>query len=69
MEAVTIYVKNKEDIQFLYKVLEYFDFVVLPEKQATEQVEESYDFFASAGIWRNREITQEDLRAKAWKRS
>ena len=69
MEAVTIYVKNKEYIKFLYKVLEYFDFVVLPHKQTIEKTEESYDFFASAGIWKDREITQDELRAKAWNRS
>ncbi|MCG8310707.1 MAG: hypothetical protein MI975_25180 [Cytophagales bacterium] len=28
-----------------------------------------YDFFASAGLWKNRNINADELRKNAWKRS
>ncbi len=68
MESLTIFVKNREQIDFLYQFLQHLDFVVMPT--TTKQIEETtdYDFFKSAGLWKNREITQDELRAKAWKK-
>jgi len=68
MESLTIYVKNREQIDFLYQFLQHLDFVVMPS--ATKQIVKTkeYDFFKSAGLWKNRKITQDDLRARAWKK-
>ena len=74
MESLTIYVKDKEKIDFLYQFLQHLDFVIMPSntmnssslKQNVKAKE--YDFFKSAGLWESRNITQDDLRARAWKK-
>ncbi|RLD73988.1 MAG: hypothetical protein DRJ10_17285 [Bacteroidetes bacterium] len=68
METLTIKVKNKERLLFLYEVLRYYDFVELPDLSEITQDISKHDFFQSAGLWKNRDITQEALREKAWKR-
>jgi len=68
MESLTIYVKNREQIDFLYQFLQHLDFVVMPSTTKQIVKTKEYDFFKSAGLWKNREITQDDLRARAWKR-
>ncbi len=68
METLTIKVKNKERLLFLYEVLRYYDFVELPDLDIIEKKENKHDFFASAGIWKDRDITQEKLRKRAWNR-
>ncbi len=71
MESLTIYIKNKEQVYLLNQLLQHLDFVVMPlevkKKNTTKHNEHS--IFSSAGIWANRDITQEDLRTKAWKRN
>lgn len=69
METLTIKVKNKERLIFLYEVLRYYDFVELPDLQDVETKDDKCDFFQSAGIWKERDITQETLRKKAWNKS
>jgi hypothetical protein len=70
MESLTIYVKNSEQIDFLYQFLQHLDFVVMPVNKAkrVKAKPKEYSIFSSAGIWANRSITQEELRAKAWKK-
>jgi|JFJP01.1.fsa_nt_gi hypothetical protein len=68
MESLTIYVKNREQIDFLYQFLQHLDFVVMPSTTKQIVKTKEYDFFKSAGLWKNREITQDDLRTRAWKR-
>lgn len=68
METLIIKVKNKERLMFIYEMLRYYDFVELPELQDVTESKEHYNFFQSAGIWKNRDISQETLREKAWKR-
>ncbi len=69
METLTIKVKNKERLMFLYEILRYYDFVELPELQKSTIEKTKHDFFHSAGMWKDRDITQETLRKKAWKKS
>jgi hypothetical protein len=68
MESITIYVKDKKQIGFLYQLLQHIDFVVMPYAAKQKAKNKGYDFFKSAGLWENRDITQHDLRAKAGKR-
>ena len=69
METLTIKVKNKERLLFIYEILKSFDFVELPEIGKPPANEGTHDFFSSAGLWKDRDISQENLRKKAWKRS
>ena len=71
MESLTIYIKNKEQVDLLNQFLQHLDFVVMPAtitKKGNGKRKE-HSIFSSAGIWANRNITQEELRAKAWNRS
>ena len=68
METLTIKVKNKERLPFLYEMLRYFDFIELQNVSIEQPQRKEHDFFMSAGLWKNRDITQELLRRKAWKR-
>jgi hypothetical protein len=71
MESLTIYIKDKTQIDFLCQFLQHLDFVVMPTniKKKTVLKHKDYSIFNSAGIWANRNITQESLRAKAWKKA
>jgi hypothetical protein len=69
MESITIYVKDREKIELLNRFLRHLDFVVMPDitnKQVSNNKE--YDFFKSSGLWENRNVSIDDLRARAWKK-
>ena len=68
MESITIYVKDKEQIGFLNQLLQHLDFVVMPAGSKQIAKNKAYNFFKSAGLWEDRNITQDDLRTRAWKR-
>ena len=67
METLTIKVKNRERLLFLYRLLKYFDFVELPEMKDETGASSKGDFFTIAGIWKDREVSQESIRKKAWR--
>ena len=73
MESITLFVKNKDQVNLLYQFLKHIDFVVFPKvKKKTTSKELKFPkhcIFNSAGLWENRTISQENLREKAWKRS
>ena len=68
MESLTIYVKDKKQIDLLSQFLQHLDFVVMPIQKTKKVIskDKEYSIFNSAGIWANRSISQEELRAKAW---
>ena len=69
MEQITIHVKNKEKAELLLQLLRSLDFIdVVRIEDHTVTEESEADFFAMAGIWQGREITQESLRQMAWPR-
>ena len=68
METLIIKVKNKERLMFLYEMLSYYDFIELPKLKNKVDKKTKHDFFESAGMWKDRDITQETLRNKAWKK-
>jgi hypothetical protein len=69
MEQITIRVQNKEKAQLLSDLLRSLDFVVTVETSDDLRAEKGDDdFFALAGLWADRDITQESLRQQAWPR-
>ena len=68
MEKITLMLKNQRKSKALLEVLEQLDFVEVL-KPAIRKNGDKYDFFKSAGIWKKRSITAEELRKKAWKRN
>jgi hypothetical protein len=50
MESLTIYVKNKRQIDLLNQFLQHLDFVVMPSNSMQNAKKKEYDFFKSAGL-------------------
>lgn len=67
MEKIILTIKDDRKKNFLLELLKQFDFIEV--QKTTEKKADQYDFFASAGLWKNRDITANQLREQAWKRS
>lgn len=69
MEQITIRVQNKEKARLLFDLLRSLDFVeTIESTNEPEKDETNEDFFALAGLWADRDMTQDSLRQKAWPR-
>ena len=68
METLTIKIKDKERLKFIYEILSHFDFVELPERVFSKHSKNEHDFFSSAGLWQDRDISIKSLRNKAWEK-
>jgi len=66
MQKIILTIKDDKKVNFLMELLKQFDFIEI-NKSEQKQVED-YNFFASAGMWKNREIDAEQLRKQAWQR-
>ncbi len=72
----TIHIKNNKALEIL-KSLENIDFIEFIDKESEmtqikkikkRDKKDDEDFFGLAGIWKDRDITIESIREKAWKR-
>ncbi len=62
---LTIRIKDEEKGTHLIQLLQDLDFIEI-EKNIPEK---AYPFFQNiSGVWKNSQITLEELRKKAWKR-
>ncbi len=72
MDTITLKIKNKRKMNHLLTFLKDLDFVEVLQDTSnvkqSEKVADKGDFFALAGIWEDRDITADELRAKAWPR-
>ena len=75
MEQLIVQVANKQKAKMLSEILLALDFVdsivstTEKEQEFTLTKEHSQaekDFFATAGLWKNRDINAESLRQEAW---
>jgi len=66
MQKITLTIKDDKKVNFLMELLKQFDFIEI--KKSGQKQDEDYNFFASAGLWKNREIDAELLRRQAWQR-
>lgn len=75
MTEITIRSNNNIAIQKLIDFLQLFDFQIIKKREIQVDDEdedlpityaEEPDVLALAGIWKGRNITQEELRQKAW---
>ena len=66
MQKVTLTIKDDKKVNFLMELLKQFDFIEI--KKSDKSRMKNYNFFASAGMWKNREIDAEQLRRQAWQR-
>ena len=75
MEQIIIQVRDKETAVTLKKLLSTLDYIesIHSESEPAEPSEDSSDiqsddFFATAGMWQDRDVTLDSLRQKAWPR-
>ena len=75
MEQIMIQVKDRTKIEWLIHLLNGLDFVeisVVPNGvqtvEKTNTLVDEPDFFALAGIWKDREVTLDSIRKQAWAR-
>ena len=67
MQRITLTVKDDNKMNFLLELLKQFEFI---EVQKSEKKKKGkYDFFASAGLLKRRDIDSKKLRKDAWTRS
>ena len=67
MEKIILTIKDSRKKSFFLELLRQFDFIEI--QKATEKKTDQYNFFDSAGLWKGRDITANQLREQAWKRS
>jgi len=65
MHKIELTIKDESKVNLVLDWLKQFEFV---EVQRPKKKDRDYDFFASAGLWKGRDITAEELRKKAWGR-
>ncbi len=67
MEQIVIRVNNKKNTDMLFNLLRSLDFVESVKMDANgKQPIAKDDFFAMAGIWKDRDIDQASIRQAAW---
>lgn len=77
MPQITIQYSSPKTLKILTDLATYFNFKIIPQSVPEQPTDEqrsalpidfasSPDFTALAGIWKDKEITLEDLREKAW---
>ena len=66
MQKFTLTIKDDKKVNFLMELLKQFDFIEI--KKSGQKQDKDYNFFASAGMWKNRELDAEQLRRQAWQR-
>jgi len=72
METILIQIKNKENKDFLLNVLKHFKFISKIDDITDENFDKKSnltieDIKACFGIWKDRNITKEELRKKIWR--
>lgn len=67
MKKITLTIKDDKKTSFLMQLLEELDFIEI--QKSGQRLDEAYDFFASAGMWKGRDINARELRKQAWKRN
>lgn len=69
MDKIVLKIKDNSKLHFFLELLKQFDFVEVEKSTSKWRItDKQYDFFASAGMWKNREINASQFRDKAWKR-
>lgn len=67
MEKFILTINDQKKKNFFLELRKEFDFIEV--QKASSGKMDDYDFFESAGLWKNRDISANQLREKAWKRN
>jgi len=67
MQRITLTVKDDNKMNFLLELLRQFEFIEIQKSEKKKK--KDYNFFASAGLWKGRDIDSKQLRKEAWART
>ena len=68
METIVLNIKDHEKYVSFLQFIEQLDFIEIEKSVKEKGGNEKHDFFASAGMWKDKNIDAKELRAKAWNR-
>lgn len=68
MEPIILNIKDQAKYLSFLQFIQQLDFVEVEKPANNKVVTEKYDFFASAGLWKDKTIDAKELRTKAWNR-
>ena len=66
MDSLYITIKDSTKTGFIIELLEKLDFVEINRKKRDKRKNSKHDILNSAGIWKDRNISAEELRKEAW---
>ena len=68
METIVLNIKDHEKYVSFLQFIEQLDFIEIEKSAKIKNGSEKHDLFASAGMWKNKNIDGKELRARAWNR-
>jgi hypothetical protein len=68
MKTITLNIKDEAKYLSFLQFIEQLDFIELEKPAKKKSTVEKYDFFASAGLWKGKDIDAKKLRTRAWSR-
>jgi hypothetical protein len=68
METIVLNIKDEAKYLSFLQFVQQLDFVEVEKPAKKRSVAAKYDFFASAGLWKGKNLDAKELRAKAWNR-
>jgi hypothetical protein len=68
MDKILINIKDKSKAHIVVDLLKELSFIEFRELGKENRIRKASDFRELYGIWKDREVTLDDLRQKAWQR-
>ena len=68
METIVLNIKDQKKYLSFLQFVQTLDFVEVEKPAKKESVVKKKDFFAFAGLWKDKFIDAKELRTKAWNR-
>jgi hypothetical protein len=68
MDTIVLNIKDQGKYLSFLQFIKQLDFIEVETPAKKEAVAKKYDFFASAGLWKGKNINTKELRTKAWNR-
>ncbi len=68
MKTITLNIKDEAKYLSFLQFIEQLDFIELEKPSKKKSTVKKYDFFASAGLWKGKDIDAKKLRTRAWNR-
>ena len=68
METIVLNIKDQTKYLSFLQFIEQLDFVEVEKPVKKKSGNEKFDFFTTAGLWKDKIINAKELRAKAWNR-